>query len=123
MDEWVPGQQFLSRIDQVKTNLKSRTSAEWLLYWGLVPALLSAIAALPQETRDAYFILSTEYPWRIGTWFLSSYTHSQVYPHLAENLAFYFVVLAMIFAFEDNRHRFRLMAAWSFLAVPVVSSL
>lgn len=111
-----------SQLDQVLSNLKHRKFHEWAILWGLVPAFLLLVYALPQGIRDDYFILSTVYPWRVQTWFLSSYTHSELYPHLAGNLAFYFVALSMIFAFESDRWRFRLMAAWSFCIVPLITS-
>jgi hypothetical protein len=114
---------FAVKVQEILSNLKTRPLSDWLLFWVAVPALMFVVFALPQDTRDTYFILNTTEPWRIQTWFLSSYTHSQLYPHLAGNLAFYFVVLLMIFAFEENRRRFWILAGWSFLAVPFISSL
>jgi hypothetical protein len=111
-----------SKIGQVKSNLRSWRWYEWAIIWGLVPALLLAIYALPQSLKDRYFIFNTLFPWRIQTWFLSSYTHSQVYPHLAGNLAFYLVTLLMIFAFESSRRRFWIVASWSFCIVPFIGS-
>ena len=123
MAEWVPPSRLPQRLDELKSNLRSWKPVEWVIFWGLIPAILLIVYSLPQPVRDDWFILNTPYPGRIQTWFLSSYAHSQLYPHLIGNLAFYFVVLLMIFAFENNRCRFRIMAAWSFLAVPVISSL
>jgi hypothetical protein len=117
-----PERDYQIKLRQILSNLKSRSPTDWLLFWIVVPALLLVIYAFPQDIRDTYLILNTSEPWRVQTIFLSSYTHSQLYPHLMGNLAFYFVVLAMIFAFEDNRRRFRIMAGWAFLAVPFVSS-
>jgi hypothetical protein len=111
------------KLGQLSSNLRRWSPFEWILFWGVVPAVLLLVYLLPQGTRDAYFVLDTVHPGNLQTWFLSSYTHSQLYPHLLGNLAFYFVVLLMIFAFEEDRRRFRLMAGWSFLAVPLVSSL
>jgi hypothetical protein len=123
MAGWVPPASFLSKIEQVKSNFRNWRSSEWVIFWGIIPALLLVVYALPQTIKDDYFILNTVYPWNLQTWFLSSYTHSQLYPHLVGNLAFYFIVLLMIFAFEDNRRRFRLVASWAFLVVPVISSV
>jgi hypothetical protein len=123
MAEWVPPAQLLPRLDQLKSNLRRWKPLEWVLFWGVVPAILLLVFALPQAVRDEYLILNTVSPWRVQTWFLSSYAHSQLYPHLAGNLAFYLIVLLMIFAFEDNRRRFWLLAGWSFLVVPFMSSL
>jgi hypothetical protein len=110
------------KFDQVKSNLRAWKPLEWVLFWIVVPAILLLIYALPQGVRDDWFILNTLYPWRLQTWFLSSYTHSQFYPHLVGNLAFYFVTLLMIFAFESGRRRFWLVASWSFCVVPFISS-
>ncbi|MDD1667345.1 MAG: hypothetical protein LUO96_02640 [Methanomicrobiales archaeon] len=123
MAEWVAPARVLPKIEEVKSNLRRWRPLDWVLFWGVIPALLLLIYALPQVVRDDWFTLDTVSPWRIQTWFLSSYTHSQLYPHLAGNLAFYFVVLLMIFAFEENRRRFWILASWSFLAVPFLSSL
>jgi hypothetical protein len=117
-----PVPDYRLKIGQIKSNLKNWGPYDWAIFWIFVPALLLLVYALPQDIRDAYLILNTSELWKVQTLFLSSYTHSQLYPHLLGNLTFYFVVLAMIFAFEENRRRFRIMAAWSFLAVPFVSS-
>lgn len=117
-----PERDYKVKLRQLLSNLKVWNPSDWFLFWIIVPAFLLLIYALPQEIRDAYFVLNTSEPWKLQTIFLSSYTHSQLYPHLLGNLAFYFVVLLMIFAFEDNRRRFWIMAGWSFLAVPFVSS-
>ncbi len=111
------------RIAQVRSNLRNWRWYEWAVFWGLVPALLLAIYALPQPMKDAYFILNTRFPWRLETLFLSSYTHSQLSPHLAGNLALYLVTLLAIFAFEENRRRFRLLAFWSLCIVPFIGSV
>jgi hypothetical protein len=118
----VPPARLLPKLDRVRSNLHRWKSSEWAIFWGIVPLLLLVVYALPQPVRDDYFILNTLSPWRLQTWFLSSYTHSQLYPHLAGNLAFYFVLLLMIFAFEDNRRRFWLAASFSFCIVPFISS-
>ena len=118
-----PDPDFKGKREQVLSNLKSHPLSDWLLFWVAIPALLFVIYALPQAIRDTFFVLNTVEPWRLQTWLLSSYTHSQLYPHLAGNLAFYVAVLLMIFAFEADRRRFRIMAVWSFLAVPFICSL
>jgi hypothetical protein len=123
MADWVPPAQLPPNLDRVKSNLLSWKPVEWVICWGLIPAFLLLVYLLPQGIRDENFILNTASPWRFQTWFLSSYTHSQLYPHLIGNLAFYFIILLMIFAFEEDRRRFRIMAGWSFLAVPILSSL
>jgi hypothetical protein len=122
MAEWVPPASLMPKLDQAKSNLRRWSPLEWVFFWGVIPALLLFIYSLPQPIRNDWFILNTQYSGRIQTWFLSSFTHSQLYPHLAGNLAFYFTTLLMIFAFEENRRRFWILAGWSFLAVPFLSS-
>ncbi|MGE5832022.1 MAG: hypothetical protein ACM3X8_03815 [Methanomicrobiales archaeon] len=111
------------KLGEVKSNLQSWSLAAWVSFWGFIPITLLALAALPQSVKEGWFILNTAHPERLSAWFLSSYTHSQLYPHLAGNLAVYFITLLMIFSFENRHRRFRLLAGWSFLAVPLVSSL
>jgi hypothetical protein len=111
-----------SKLEQVKSNLKAWRFSEWVIFWGIIPVMFLVIYSFPPSIKDDYFVLNTSYPWRLQAYFLSSYTHSQLYPHLLGNLAFYFVALLMIFAFEGDRRRFRIMAGWAFLAVPFVSS-
>jgi hypothetical protein len=106
----------------ITSNLKRWTFYEWAIFWGFVPVFLFLVYALPQAIKNNYFILTTAYPWRVQTWVLSSYTHSQLYPHLIGNLIFYFVVLSVIFVFENKRSRFWLLAFWSFCVVPVITS-
>jgi hypothetical protein len=122
MEESKPKVDYSLKIEQIKSNLRNWNFYEWVIFWVVIPALLFVVYALPQNIKDEFFILNTQNLWRIQTFLLSSYTHSQLYPHLLGNLAFYFIVLAMIFAFEGNRRRFRIMAGWSFLVVPVITS-
>ena len=117
-----PARDPAEKIGQVRSNLRAWHPLDWLVFWIAVPALLFVVYALPQAFKDRYLVLDTQFPWRLQTWLLSSYTHSQFYPHLIGNVAFYLVVLGMIFAFEHDRRRFRVLAGWSFLAVPVLSS-
>jgi len=122
MEEPGPDSDYRIKLMQIRSNLKNWKFFEWTIFWVVIPALLFFIYALPQGIKDQFFILNTSYPGRIETFLLSSYTHSQLYPHLAGNLAFYFVVLLTICAFESNRRRFWIMAGWAFLVVPFISS-
>jgi len=116
-------EQYLqNKINQIKSNLRNWRWYEWGILWGLVPAILLLIYSLPQSLKDNYFILDTAFPLRLQTYFLSSYTHSQLYPHLIGNLAFYFPALLAVFAFEYDRRRFWLVASWAFCIVPFISS-
>ncbi len=114
---------FTPKLDQLKTNLKSRAFPEWVLYFILIPALLFVIYLLPQEIKDSYFILNTGELWRLQTYLLNSYTHSQLYPHLVSNIIVYLLALIAVFSFENNRCRFRVMAGCSFVVVPIITSL
>lgn len=118
----IPGN-YTEKIDQVKNNLKSWTLPEWVLFFVIIPAMLFLIYALPQEIKDTYFILNTAEIWRLQTWFLYGYTHSQLYPHLAGNVIVYLIALAALFSFENNKRRFWIMAGSSFLLVPLITSL
>jgi hypothetical protein len=114
---------FTVKIDQIKTNLKSWTLLEWVLVFVISPAILLLIYALPQETKDTYFILNTAEIWRLQTYFLYGYTHSQLYPHLVGNVTVYLIALIALFSFENNKQRFWIMAGSSFLLVPLITSL
>jgi hypothetical protein len=114
---------FTVKLDQLKTNLKSWTFPEWVLFFVLIPALLFVIYLLPQEIKNSYFILNTGNFWRLQTYLLNSYTHSQLYPHLVSNVIVYLLALIAVFSFENNKRRFWLMAGSSFLVVPVITSL
>ena len=113
---------YIIKINQVKSNLINWSFFEWVTFWVVIPAILFVVYSLPQNIKDAYFILDTSNLSRVQTFLLSSYTHSQFYPHLIVNLGFYFVVLLMIFSFENNRRRFWIMAGWSLFIVPLISS-
>jgi len=114
---------FTVKLDQLRTNLKSWTTPEWVLFFVIIPSLLILIYFIPHEIKDSWFILNTGEPWRLQTYILNSYTHSQLYPHMVSNITVYFLALVGVFSFEDNRSRFRVMAGCSFVIVPVISSL
>ncbi|MDD1665377.1 MAG: hypothetical protein LUQ32_08460 [Methanomicrobiales archaeon] len=122
MEEPGPNTDIPIKLNQIRSNLKNWNFYEWVMFWVVIPAFMFVIYALPQGVKDQFFILNTSYPGRIETFLLSSYTHSQLYPHLIGNLAFYFAILLMIFAFESNKRRFRIMAGWSLFIVPIISS-
>ena len=122
MGEGETATNYVIKINQVKSNLKNWNFYEWVIFWVVIPAFLFIIYSLPQGIKDEFFILNTSYLWRVQTFLFSSYTHSQIYPHFVGNLAFYLGALLMIFAFEKNKRRFWIMAGWSLLVVPVISS-
>ena len=114
---------FTEKLVQLKTNLKSWTLLEWVLFFIIIPAILFLIYALPQEIKNSYFILNTSEILRLQTYFLFGYTHSQLYPHLMGNVIVYLITLVAIFSFENNKRRFWIMAGRSFLLVPIITSL
>jgi len=114
---------FTKNIDQIKINLKSWKLPEWILFFVIIPVVLFLVYLIPQDIKNSYFILHTANPWNLSTWFLFSYTHSQLYPHLVGNIASYLLALLAVFSFENNKQRFWIMAAGSLLLVPVIASL
>ncbi|MGA2935246.1 MAG: hypothetical protein ABSD81_08850 [Methanomicrobiales archaeon] len=117
-----PNIDYTIKLEQIRSNVKNWNLSEWVLFWLVIPALLFVVYALPQGIKDTYFILDTSNLWRVQTFLFSSYTHSQLYPHLVGNLAFYLVVLLMIFLFENNKRRFWILAGWLLLIVPIICS-
>jgi hypothetical protein len=113
---------FTVKIDQLKTNLKSWTPLEWVLFFIIIPVILFLIYALPQDFKNSYFILSTTHPENLQSWLLNGYTHSQLY-HLESNVIAYFIALFAVFSLENNKRRFWIMAGSSFLLVPLIASL
>jgi len=114
---------FTTKIVQIKTNLKSWKLPEWILFFVVIPAVLFLVYLIPHDIKNSYFVLHTTNPWSLQTWFLFSYTHSQLYPHLVGNIASYLLALFAVFSFENNKRRFWIMAAGSLLLVPVIASL
>jgi hypothetical protein len=93
-----PDSDYTIKLGQIRSNVKNWNFFEWTIFWVVIPALLFFIYSLPQGIKDSYFILDTSDPWRVQTFLFSSYTHSQLYPHLIGNIALYFVVVLIIFA-------------------------
>jgi hypothetical protein len=112
----------IPKIDQLKSNLKTWDRYDRLIFFVIIPLLLLVIFALPQSVKDAYFIFHTSDLLRLQTWVLNEYTHSELFPHLIGNMAVYYCTILAIFAFENNRKRFCLMAGISLLLVPVICS-
>jgi len=112
-----------SHVAQIKINLRSWSFFDWLFLWGVIPAVLFVVYALPQSIKNNFFILDTANLWGLQTYILSAYTHSELYWHLIGNVAFYFVTLFVIFAFENNKRRFRIMVMSSFLLVPIITAI
>jgi hypothetical protein len=110
-----------SLLLELERNLASWSFFEYLVIFVDVPLLLLLTFAFTQDIRDQYLIFHTTDLFSVPTYVLSAYTHSDIY-HLAGNLVLYFITAFAIFLFENDRHRFRIMAAVSFLLVPVICS-
>ena len=108
--------------DQLKNNLKAWNGTYWLVFFMIIPLVLLLILALPGTIKEHYFVFHSQNLLNLQTYILSSYTHSELYPHMAGNLVFYMIVMAAVFAFETNRRRFHLMAGISFFIVPLICS-
>jgi hypothetical protein len=108
---------------RIIANLKLWSPFEWIFFWAGIPAILLLVYAIPQNIKNEFFILNTANPWAVPAYFLSAYTHSELFWHLIGNVAFYFVTLLVIFACENNRQRFRIMCLCAFLLVPVITAV
>jgi len=110
------------KIEMLKQNLAGWSPLHWLFFYLVIPLILLLIYALPQPVKADYLIFYTSNLTRVQTYVLSSYTHSELFPHLIANLALYLIAISAIFAFETSRRRFHLMAVISLLVVPVICS-
>jgi len=117
-----PVQPQIPKIDQLKSNLKVWNLSAWLFFFGIIPLLLLVIFTLPQSVKDAHFIFHTSDLLRLQTYVMNEYTHSQLFPHMIGNMVLYYITILAIFAFDNNRRRFCLMAGVSLLLVPVICS-
>ena len=117
-----PARPKIPRIEQLKNNLMAWNYYYWLIFFVIIPFVILLIYALPQTIKNEYFVFYTSDPLRLLTYVLSSYTHTELYPHLVGNLALYLITMFAIFAFENNKKRFHLIAACSLFIVPVICS-
>ncbi len=117
-----PVQPQVSKFDQLKNNLKAWSFPVKVFFFGFIPFLLLLVFALPQEIKEEFLIFHTSNPLNLHTLVLNEYTHSQLFPHMIGNMVFYYITILAIFAFENNRKRFFLIAGISLLLVPVICS-
>ncbi|WAC04921.1 MAG: hypothetical protein OS112_10795 [Methanoregula sp.] len=117
-----PVQPQVSKSDQLKNNLKAWSSPVWVFFFGFIPFLLLLVFALPQDIKEKTLIFHTSNLLNLHTLVLNEYTHSQLFPHMIGNMVFYYITILAIFAFENNRKRFFLIAGVSLLLVPVICS-
>lgn len=118
-----PDPPLSSKIDQLKQHLDAWKISDWLVFFAGVPLLLLLVFSLPWPVKSEYFIFSTRETFALHTYLTSAYTHTELFPHLVSNISVYFIAITAIFAFEDNRQRFFLMAGTAFLLVPFICSV
>lgn len=109
------------KLFQLKRNIKSWGWGYWILFYIVIPLILSFILFLPQTIKADYFILKTSHLFEIAT-FLHSYTHSS-FPHFFWNVCFYFFYLTIIFVFESEKRIFKYSALCFFILVPIITAL
>ncbi|MCX6730183.1 MAG: hypothetical protein NT058_01660 [Candidatus Portnoybacteria bacterium] len=112
---------FRGRYSQIVSNLKSWSFFEWIFFFVLVPLLLFLVYLLPQNFKDTYLVFNTSELFRIQTFLVNEYTHSS-FDHILGNVKFYLIAILVIFAFENNKQRFRIMVSSAFLIVPIVAA-
>jgi hypothetical protein len=112
---------FKERFSQIASNLTSWTLFEWILFFVLIPLLLFLVFLLPQNFKDSYLIFNTSELFKVQTFLLNEYTHSD-FDHIFGNVRFYLIALLAIFAFENDKKRFWIMIGCAFLLVPIIAS-
>jgi hypothetical protein len=110
-------------LDLMKNNFRKWNIYYLLLFFILIPLINILIYALPEALKSDFFIFHTSELLRLQTYILSSYTHVEFYPHMVGNLVFYYIVIFVIFAFENNQDRFHKMAILALIFVPIIISL
>ena len=113
---------FQGRYFQIIRNLKSWSYFEWIFFFIVIPVILFLIYLLPQNIKDNFFIFDTTQLFRFQTYLLNEYTHS-TFDHIFGNFKIYLIALLAIFAFEDNKRRFTIMAASALLLVPIIAAI
>jgi len=102
----------------IRANLRSFKKADYAIFFLVVPALLIGIYLLPIDR--APFILNTQNP-TLLSFFPSNFVHVDL-QHLENNLIGYFISMLIVFGFEKDRRFFYCMAAFLFLAMPIIAS-
>lgn len=112
---------FKERISQIVTNIKSWTKYEWIFFFVIVPLFLYFVFLLPQNFKDSYLVLNTSEIFKVQTYILNEYTHSE-FSHFIGNVKFYLIAIFVIFAFENDKKRFWTIIGCAFLLVPVIAT-
>jgi len=98
-----PQREFAKRkIGQIVDNITTKEAPYWLFFYLGVPLLLLAIFYLiPQDIKDAIFIMRIPLT-NLQSLLLHGYTHSEQ-NHILGNVAMYLVGITFVFVFEDNK--------------------
>jgi hypothetical protein len=109
-------------FEKIEANLHSWGWNYWGFFFILIPVILVLIFLLPQNIKDSYLILNTTHPLEFQTYLLNEFTHS-AFNHLFQNLGCYFLAMLIIFSLDCKQIRFKIMAVFSFIVIPIVASI
>lgn len=97
-----PQREFAKRkIGQIVDNITTKEAPYWLFFYLGVPLLLAIFYLIPQDIKDAIFIMRIPLT-NLQSLLLHGYTHSEQ-NHILGNVAMYLVGITFVFAFEDNK--------------------
>lgn len=107
-------------LDKFNPNLKQWRRRELLLFFVIVPAVVTAIYLLPQPVKNTMILSpSNSNPF---SWFMSNYVHTAVW-HFTANLGSYFIIMFVLFSINTNKKVFRWSTTLVFLVLPFIASL
>jgi hypothetical protein len=93
---------------------------DYLFFYLLIPAILTAFYVLPDDLKD-YLVLWPSNPTFVSFLF-SSYVHVD-FNHFISNLSTYLLITFFLFNFETNRRLFYQASFMLLLLLPIISSL
>jgi len=93
---------------------------DYLFFYLLIPAILTAFYVLPDDLKD-YLVLWPSNPTFVSLLF-SSYVHVD-FNHFISNLSTYLFITFFLFNFETNRRLFYQASFMLLLLLPIISSL
>lgn len=118
-----PQREFAKRkIGQIVDNITTKEAPYWLFFYLGVPLLLLAIFYLiPQDIKDAIFIMRIPLT-NLQSLLLHGYTHSEQ-NHILGNVTMYLVGVTFVFAFEDNKKVLAYASVLFFTVVILLSAV
>jgi hypothetical protein len=108
------------KLAQFNTVLLLWNWYDYLFFYLLIPAILTAFYVLPDDLKD-YLVLWPSNPTFISLLF-SSYVHVD-FNHFISNLSTYLLITFFLFNFETNRRLFYQASFMLLLLLPILSSL